>query len=87
MHVIANGVELILARHNSTTGKSWCWECSVTAEQYTAIVGAPAPSWAHKGAVNTYGITIYANCTIEVWASSGKKSFRRVLGEEFIQIR
>lgn len=41
MHVIANGVELILARHNSTTGKSWCWECSVTAEQYTAIVGAP----------------------------------------------
>lgn len=86
MNIIANGVELTLVRHNSTTGKSWRWEADITAEQYATIVGDIAPEWHHKGAENHYGIIIYDNCSVEVWASSGKKGLTRIIGEEFVKI-
>lgn len=87
MHIVANGVELTLTRHNSSTGKSWRWEAEISAEEYAIITGTAAPEWQHKGAVNRYGIIIYDNCTVEFWAMSGKKSLIRVIGEEFIEIK
>lgn len=86
LRVIANGIELNLARHNSQSGKSWRWEAEISAEQYAAITSEDAPVWTHKNAINRYGIIIHDDCTVEVWAASGKKGFFRVLGEEFIQI-
>ena len=87
LSIEANGIGLTLNRHNSISGKTWRWEAPLTAEQYAAIVGEVAPVWSHHGAVNTYGTIVSADCTVEVWASSGKKGFYRVLGEEFITIR
>lgn len=86
LSIDVNGLGLTLGRYNSATGKTWRWEAPITAEQYTAIVGETAPVWSHNGAVNTYGIIISAACTVEVWATSGKKGFYRVLGEEFVTI-
>lgn len=86
LSIEANGIGLKLNRYNSATGKTWRWEAPITAEQYTAIVGETAPVWSHKGAVNTYSIIISSDCTVEVWAASGKKGFYRVLGEEFVTI-
>lgn len=86
MHIIVNGAELLLERNDSATGKSWRWEADITAEQYAAIVGDIAPEWHHKGAENRYGIIIYDNCSVELWASSGKKGFNRIIGEEFVEI-
>ena len=86
MHIIANGIDLTLTRHNSLSGKSWRWEADITAEQYAAITRTVAPEWTHKGADNRYGLIIHGDCSVEVWASSGKKGFFRILGEEFIEI-
>lgn len=86
IRILAKGVELNLARHNSQSGKSWRWEAEISAEQYTAITSEDAPVWTHKNAINRYGIVVNGNCTVEVWAESGKKGFFRILGEEFIEI-
>lgn len=84
--ILANGVELLLPRHNSASGKSWRWEEAISAEQFTKITGKDAPEWVHVGAKNQYGIVIYDNCTVEVFATSGRKGVNFVLGEEFIEI-
>lgn len=86
MRVIVNGVELKLTRINSTTGKSWRWVVEISAEQYEEVTGENAPIWSHKGAYNEYEFVIYQDCTAEVFATSGKKGFSKVLGEEFIKI-
>lgn len=86
LHINVRGVELTLNRHNSTSGKSWSWWNNITAQQYEVITGNQAPTWTHIGAVNTYGITILQDCTVEVSATSGKKGFSTTIGEEFVQI-
>lgn len=86
MRIVANGVELTLNRVNSVSGKSWRWEVDITAEQYSAITGEPAPTWEHKGAVNKYSIVLNTDCEVTVLASSGKKGTCYILGEEFITI-
>lgn len=86
LHILANGVELTLARHNSVSGKSWEWEADITAEQYALITGEQAPAWSHKGAVNHYNIAVSMSCEVTVLASSGKKGTCLVLGEEYITI-
>lgn len=86
LHIRANGVELSLTRHNSTSGKYWSWEAEITAAQYAAITGNEAPVWAHKGARNSYRIMVNGDCTVAVYATSGKKGCDIILGEEFIEI-
>ena len=86
MKVRANGVELTLSRNNSLSGKSWSWEAPITREQYAEISGKVAPFWTHAGAVNTYYIRIFMDCTIELHATSGRKGNTVYLGEEFIEI-
>lgn len=86
LHILASGVELSLSRHNSTSGKSWRWEAEITAAQYASITGSEAPVWTHKGARNSYGITVNMDCTVAVYATSGKKDCNVILGEEFIEI-
>lgn len=86
MRVAVNGVELTLDRHNSASGKSWHWEVEITPTQYEAITGKEAPAWTHDGAVNTYSFRIPQDCTVEVYASSGKKDLCRILGEEYVTI-
>ncbi len=86
LHIRANGVELSLTRHNSTSGKSWRWEAEITSAQYASITGSEAPVWSHKGARNSYGITVNMDCTVAVYATSGKKDCNVILGEEFIEI-
>lgn len=86
LHIRANGVELSLTHHNSTSGKSWNWEAEITAAQYASITGKEAPVWAHKGACNSYSIMVNGDCTVTVYATSGKKGCDIILGEEFIEI-
>ena len=86
MHISIRGVDLTLARINSTTGKSWRWESPISAEQYTFITGIDAPIWTHAGAQNEYGIIVNGDCTVEVFATSGKKGLTTIIGEEFIEI-
>lgn len=86
MHINVRGVDLTLARHNSATGKSWRWEATVTAEQYKLISGMDAPAWTHAGANNEYGIIVNGDCTAEVFATSGKKGFSTIIGEEYMEI-
>ena len=86
LHILANGVELTLTRHNSLSGRLQDWFTEISAEQYEAIIGTPAPTWSHKGAKNQYGIRVNCDCTVSIEAGSGKKSCDRVVGEEFIVI-
>lgn len=80
------GIVLTLARHNSLSGKSWSWEAEITPDQYTAITGLAAPAWSHKGADNKYSVMITQDCTVEVYAASGKKGFARTLDEAYVAI-
>lgn len=86
INIIVNGIPLSLSRYNSVSGKTWRWETEITPEQYGAIVGKEAPAWNHKGAKNSYGIIINGDCTVEVYATSGKKGFNTVVGEEYITV-
>lgn len=86
LHIIANGVAMTLTRHDSTTGKSWSWNAQITAEEFTAITGKDTPVWSHKGANNTYSIYIAMDCTVTVYATSGRKEYSCILGEEFVTI-
>lgn len=85
LHILANGVELTLTRHNSVSGKHWYWELEITASQYQTIIG-DTPKWTNKDANNHYSLRIGANCVVEINAWSGKKGIYRILGEEFIKI-
>lgn len=83
MNIKANGVVLNLTRHSSTSGKTWTWDADITAEQYSQIAGMAAPTW-KAGA--SYSIQILKDCTVALYAASGKKGFSVTLGEEFIEI-
>lgn len=83
MNILANGVALTLTRLTSTTGKTWTWGADITAEQYAQIAGMAAPTW-KLGA--SYSIQILQDCTVALYATSGKKGFSVTLGEEFIEI-
>lgn len=87
MVITANGVDLTLTRYTSTTGKSWRWESKLSAAQFKAISGKEAPVWFHARANNSYSIIINGDCTVQLFATSGKKGIDYVLGEEFIIIR
>lgn len=80
------GITLALVRSNSLSGKSWHWETEITPAQYETVTGEDAPAWTHKSSENHYGIVINGDCTVEVYATSGKKSVNRILGEEFVKI-
>lgn len=83
MSIKANGVVLNLTRHSSTSGKTWTWDADITGEQYAQIAGMAAPTW-KSGA--SYSIQILKDCTVALYATSGKKGFSVTLGEEFIEI-
>ena len=83
MSIRANGVELTLTRHSSTTGKTWTWDADITGEQYAQIAGMAAPTW-KSGA--SYSLQILKDGTVALYATSGKKGFSVTLGEEFIEI-
>lgn len=79
------GFELTMLRHTSISGKSWRWEAEVTPEQFEAIADC-LPVWTHKGAENMYKIVLQQSCTVLAEATSGKKEYSRIIGEEFVEI-
>lgn len=83
MSIRANGVELTLTRHSSTSGKTFAWGADITGEQYAQIAGMAAPTWKSG---ESYSIQILKDCTVALYATSGKKGFSVILGEEFIEI-
>lgn len=85
MRVRIKGIELILSRYTSISGKSWRWYAEVTPEQFKVIAGC-LPVWTHKGAKNIYKIVLQQGCTVLADATSGKKDYSRIIGEEFVEI-
>lgn len=83
MSIRANGIAITLTRHTSSNGKTWTWDANITGEQFSKISGIVAPTW-KAGA--SYAIQIQMDCTVALYATSGKKGFSLILGEEFIEI-